>query len=725
LLSKEKIDYEKLAEINHNPYFSFDTNTFAYIALLSGRMDVFQALSEQLSSEAKKFILSSTEVLTSLAAARIEINWPSILEHPIDATFKTKDYLIAADYRILFHDACIYGSSALVAHLGQILGEDGTKGVIRACKYDAYRSACKSGNLELVTQLGQILGPVETEAAICAGDYATYRSACAEGNISLTKHLLTHENCFAYAESHGQEYGKKYIYSFVDLQLRLLQHRKDTFQVETPEGVFNLPDHEARYYFYLLRNLIRRGVTRDYAQAENLHDALIALLEIPSVKALCHQRIDETGQENELLRFAMSIGNTQAVESLLNIPAVRELAEANNFYQTERRGGIDFQELARNRESSMTALTEGEQQRLSELQTYYQETIITTGVNNIFYDLLCQLESRYEKNPAFITRDNGQEIKLPLKWDDFEALQLSEPEKDRALKAYYQDNNHTAIRYLSKPNKWMAPNASHVEENSAGERWSTFQEYKPLIALLYLGAQDEQIDSMDGYTHQARLENFIKELALIGRAHNWDKTRLNSVTKCEEEYDDLEGDKPSCYSGVKRRLFQSLLGHPKYTVLTKETVQQELRDFVRTYWQKILTETNKPLIDASYTKYVIGEAIDHNDWNNLRLMDVPDAQQKAFMDSMSKKYGGQFSLHLSFRKAIELRFKYIRNPDAHILNLADFQPEQFFSNTTQESSPGRNALFASRNSASFFSDESTENSSSEIPPDAGPNSLPS
>jgi len=31
LLSKEKVGYQKLEEINHAPYFSFDTNTFAYL----------------------------------------------------------------------------------------------------------------------------------------------------------------------------------------------------------------------------------------------------------------------------------------------------------------------------------------------------------------------------------------------------------------------------------------------------------------------------------------------------------------------------------------------------------------------------------------------------------------------------------------------------------------------------------------------------------------------
>ena len=92
----------------------------------------------------------------------------------------------------------------------------------------------------------------------------------------------------------------------------------------------------------------------------------------------------------------------------------------------------------------------------------------------------------------------------------------------------------------------MSPSASYVEVNTENnERWSTFEEYKPLIALLYLAASDKEIEATEGFTPEGRLDAFIKELALLGRAHNWDSTRINPQTGEEEEYDDLEGDKPS------------------------------------------------------------------------------------------------------------------------------------------------------------------------------------
>ena len=92
----------------------------------------------------------------------------------------------------------------------------------------------------------------------------------------------------------------------------------------------------------------------------------------------------------------------------------------------------------------------------------------------------------------------------------------------------------------------------------------------------------------DGFSFESRLSLFVEELALIGRAHNWDETRIvtdaagqpildEDDNPMREEYDDLEGDRPSCFSGVKRRLFQSVHGHPLFRILTQETIAKELQ----------------------------------------------------------------------------------------------------------------------------------------------------
>lgn len=100
-------------------------------------------------------------------------------------------------------------------------------------------------------------------------------------------------------------------------------------------------------------------------------------------------------------------------------------------------------------------------------------------------------------------------IILPLNWEDFQALNLSEAYQQKALKAYYQHPEHSAWRYLAKPNPWMHPNAVHVDKNpdNPNERCSTFGSYQSLIAMLYLAARDEASD-IEAYQLEERIELF-------------------------------------------------------------------------------------------------------------------------------------------------------------------------------------------------------------------------
>jgi len=117
-----------------------------------------------------------------------------------------------------------------------------------------------------------------------------------------------------------------------------------------------------------------------------------------------------------------------------------------------------------------------------------------------------------EKNPAKISIED-RELTLPYDWAAFKALNLEGSERELALKAYYQHKDHSAWRYLSKPNPWMHRAASYVCVNpdNPAERWSTFKEYSSLISLLFLAAQDEETAAINGYTVDTRIEHFIIE----------------------------------------------------------------------------------------------------------------------------------------------------------------------------------------------------------------------
>ena len=80
------------------------------------------------------------------------------------------------------------------------------------------------------------------------------------------------------------------------------------------------------------------------------------------------------------------------------------MAEQNNYYRDEVQGGLDLRALAQNRESSMTALSQGEQKCLAAALTHYNPTLQQEGmVPSLITALKELLKERFEEHPATIT----------------------------------------------------------------------------------------------------------------------------------------------------------------------------------------------------------------------------------------------------------------------------------------------------------------------------------
>ncbi|RUR11376.1 ankyrin repeat domain-containing protein [Legionella sp. km772] len=523
---------------------------------------------------------------------------------------------------------------------------------IKEDDYVAIRWTAQHGHLATLHYLLEEAG-LSTEdklEAIKARDYDTIRSAAWREHRPIITYFLTFDAGFAYLESHDHEYGQKHVYAFVAEQLEALKRRKEVFEQPHPAGVFDVEAEEARRCFYLLRNLIRRGVRRDYADAEPNVDELGFLLTIPAVKNLAHQELNERGS-NELLRLACHLGNRDAATILLTLPAVRALAEQTNYYRNEARGQLDLRALAHDRESSMHALTQGEQKRLEQATKHYEPLIKGDNVAMVMNDLRDYLRAHYQQNPPCLVSEEGRPIELPLDFSQFRALALSPKQQEEALKEYYKHPYHSAWRYLSKPNYWMHQQASYVyvDEQDRSLKWSSFAEYQFLIALCWLAAKDNAIPPTDGHTLEGRIEHFIRELMLIGRAHNWDKTREHKGIR--EEYDDLEGDKPSCYSGVKRRLFQSVIGHPLLKLLTDDDIRQEVRDFALTLFKtKMATLNNKEAMNEAYKEYI--STLDPDSAKPLACLNFSAEEQAQCVAQLTQKYGDSFTSSHSFKMQV-------------------------------------------------------------------------
>ena len=570
---------------------------------------------------------------------------------------------MVADYEYAaFRDAARNGHLPVMNRLIE-LAPDKVDAMVAADDYAAFRSAAGSGHLLVMNRLIE-LAPDKVGNMVVACNYSAFRDAANSGHLPTINRLMEFSSVFSHAEMHQQEYGAQYVQPFVQATLTRLREEKAAFEQAHPNEVFDVASaSDASLYFYMIRNLIRQNNA-------NVLDDMRFLLNIPAVKALAHTAVTPN-EPNELLRLALTLGNQASAEVLLNIPDIRALAEQNNYYQAERRGNMDLRALAQDRESSMKALSTDEKRRLKRAIEHYQPLMKAAGVSIIITDLRETLASRYEAQPALLTLDNQNTIALPMEWGAFKALALNPEEQERALKAYYSHKDHTAWRYLSKPNPWMASNASYVYVNPDNheERWSTFEEYLPLIAMLYLAAGDQQTPPTEGMTVSYRLDHFIDELAHIGRAHNWDdkRERTDAMGRViEEEYDNLQGDKPSCYSGVNRRLFQSVMWHPLLTFLTKNGVKEELRAFMREHFTQAITADNRDALGDAWAKFC-ETSICLPCWDALN---VPPMKQEAFLNHLASQYQTEFTDYPAYIRYVKDAFLLTPVYPAHVVRFA-------------------------------------------------------
>ena len=597
-----------------------------------------------------------------------------------------------------FQVSATLGNMAYLNHFLQGGNETEIVALIKQNRYAAYRYAAEHGHLEIV-KLFEAKASAYTQQMIKAGSFDAYRGAAYNGFLEVCLHILNQSSeCLAYIYGHDEEFGTPTMIPFIHAKLSAL-HQDELNQ--PANALFDITDAEqAKICFLIIKNLISLN-ERPY------DDEIRFLLNIPSVHALAHVSVNE-GPENELLRLATRIGNTEASSILLNIPAVRQLAEHNGYYEDEARGGLNLRDLARDCESSLTALTVGELRRLDSLTKAYNPRLEAAGAPQLIDELRLQLMTRYEKNPATIAVD-GKIITLPIVFADFNNLKLNDTQRRLALEAYYKHKDHTAWRYLLKPNPWMNPRAEYVDENENG-RFSTFEEYQPLIAMLWLGAIDETIPPIDGHTLEGRLEHFIDELAHIGRAHNWDRTRDNPTTGKPEEYDDLTGDRPSCFSGVKRRLFQSLLGHPLITRLTPDILLDEVRDFANTYFKNRITPENiAELIDA-YDDNIMEEPPEC--LKPLACLNIPLEELQTFELGLAQKYGESYTQDPGLRRVVTNRLTL--NTDSpsqtdhyHALKLESlvrFHQQLVSLNAPSAGSPASGGFFAGGSEGNVSSD---------------------
>lgn len=322
----------------------------------SGHLNVLKHIAEMIGSKAFQDMVGIKSFSVFREAA--EHGHLDVLRYLEEKAPDKLQDMIAAQNFYSFRWAAQHGHLDVLHYLEE-KAPDKLQDMIATGSFCAFRFAATQGHLDVLKYLIEKV-PANIHNMIMEENFLAFQLAALKGHFFVVEYLLNYSAVFTYAEVHHEEYGERYVSPFVRQKLTALRAQQQETEANNLDAVFDVAsDEEAKILFYSARNLIRRN---DIV----LIDDLRFLLNIPSVKAMAHSAVTPN-QPNELLRLAVSSNNEMAAQVLLHIPAVRILAEENNYYRREQQGRFDLAALAADCESSMTALTQGEQQRLQAL----------------------------------------------------------------------------------------------------------------------------------------------------------------------------------------------------------------------------------------------------------------------------------------------------------------------------------------------------------------------
>ncbi|MBA2657173.1 MAG: ankyrin repeat domain-containing protein [Tatlockia sp.] len=388
--------------------------TAFYNALSNGHLEILKWLKEKSPSE----LFNRANDQFGFFARAGEKGYLEILK------WLNEQYPAALRFKQVFYTTL--GGSACGGHLktAKWLMNQAPELALTTIQHSDYEIFVRSAYHGQLIILKWLINLYPESAMIQAQNYGAFHHAVEQNHFEIIQLLLSYPQCFAFAEQHLMEYGT-IIGAFIIDTISTLHQDAEIFLNRHPDELFDIQTEAHKFLcFYIIRHLIRLN---DSSKNEMIR----FLLNLPSVKTIAHHEITR-GDPNELLRLAISIGNQEAAVLLLNIDEVRLIAQQNNFYQDEQNNGIDLGQLAQDRESSMTALTEGEAKRLKAAILHYKPMIQKVGVKTIVQALKDDLAERYIAAPASITVNNIL-VKLPLTYQEFESLNLSENKKKKAL----------------------------------------------------------------------------------------------------------------------------------------------------------------------------------------------------------------------------------------------------------------------------------------------------
>lgn len=240
---------------------------------------------------------------------------------------------------------------------------------------------------------------------------------------------------------------------------------------------------------------------------------------------------------------------------------------------------------------------------ISQLLTYYQSTLNQYCLKQHYQNMLEMLAQLYQKNKA-ITLD--EQLELPLTYEAYSIINL-DSNNQNLKKAYQQHRLHTTWRLLHSGENWF-------NDESEMRLSKLFEKNQWLVVLMWLTASDQNLnfDHLVPIKIDERIEMFFERLSLIG--------------------DDEQQ--------LKKRIFQSVIGHPYNQLLTEEVVIFEHERFLNIHFlnqfKYMSLQELKHILELIKSKNLVN----HPEY--LVQIPVKEETYQFFYQKMSSKWGAQW-----------------------------------------------------------------------------------
>ena len=368
-------------------------------------------------------------------------------------------------------------------------------------------------------------------------------------------------------------------------------------------------------------------------------DKITNLLSIPELKAIAHS------EENVLLKLARENNNASVAELLMALPKVKAKYDVALVILPVVSLADEREEISDyfGRESAQEIVMKMDvPQKLQQLLSYYP---LGSPVFRGIEDLRLVLSKRYLADPCKITKDNGDVIELPLKWDEFKLLGLNSDETKRALGEYFKNTNHIAWRFLHIKNPWMDPEAPGATQKT------DYNVYEDTIERLWSAVNDPRHPPLEGVTLEERVKRFIERIADMGRSNNSNASQF---------------DNPSCIAGMPGHLYLAVMSHPLYVVVTERDIKNEFNSYLIALFNGKINEQNRDGVIKAYKNAISGD-IEVSDYKCFSSLDITSEEESAFVEIIKIKYGEPYVNSDEFKKILEIQLKLNTLHSSHFL----------------------------------------------------------